>query len=96
MGIKEVFSLARVPSILMLGVVYVTYVLIGGLIFWKLEGNLGRKDVSLLLLNKQMLLTKYTCLDQDGLETLVQVRHRNPELLVPYNSILCLFVVKLQ
>ncbi|XP_026210680.1 potassium channel subfamily K member 17 [Anabas testudineus] len=73
MGIKEVFSLARVPSILMLGVVYVTYVLIGGLIFWKLEGNLGRKDVSLLLLNKQMLLTKYTCLDQDGLETLVQL-----------------------
>lgn len=87
MGIKEVFSLARVPSILMLGLVYVAYVLIGGVIFWKLEGNLGRKDVSLLLLNKQMLLKKYTCLDQDGLEALVQVRHRNAEHTVSYNRL---------
>lgn len=75
MGIKEVFG--SVPSILMLGLIYVTYVLIGGVIFWKLEGDVGRKDISLLLLKKQMLLTKYTCLDQEGLEALVQVRHRN-------------------
>ncbi|XP_071327413.1 potassium channel subfamily K member 17 [Trachinotus anak] len=73
MGIKEMFSLARVPSILLLGVVYVTYVLIGGVVFWKLEGDLGQKDISLLLLNKKNLLMKYTCLNQEGLEAVAQV-----------------------
>lgn len=69
--------LARVPSILMLGVVYVAYVLIGGVVFWELEGDLGKKDISLLLLNKKKLLATYTCLNQEGLETVAQVRHRN-------------------
>uniref|UniRef100_A0A3B3UDD9 Potassium channel, subfamily K, member 17 n=1 Tax=Poecilia latipinna TaxID=48699 RepID=A0A3B3UDD9_9TELE len=62
------FNLARVPSILMLGLIYVAYVLVGGVIFWKLEGDLGRKDLSLLLLNKQRLLMTYSCLNQEGLE----------------------------
>uniref|UniRef100_A0A3Q2EIT0 Potassium channel subfamily K member 17-like n=1 Tax=Cyprinodon variegatus TaxID=28743 RepID=A0A3Q2EIT0_CYPVA len=44
MGGKEMLNLARVPSILMLGMVYVAYVLIGGVIFWELEGELGKKD----------------------------------------------------
>lgn len=70
-------NLARVPSILMLGVVYVTYVLIGGVVFWKLEGDLGQKDISRLLLNKEKLLTTYTCLNQDGLVAVAQVRHRD-------------------
>ncbi|XP_036928440.1 potassium channel subfamily K member 17-like [Acanthopagrus latus] len=73
MEIKEIFNLARVPSILMLGVVYVAYVLIGGVVFWKLEGDLGKKDISLLLLNKKSLLTTYTCLNQEGLEAVAQV-----------------------
>ncbi|XP_059209542.1 uncharacterized protein kcnk17 [Centropristis striata] len=73
MGIKEMFNLARVPSILMLGVVYVTYVLIGGVIFWKLEGELGKKDISILMQNKNRLLTTYTCLNQEGLEAVAQV-----------------------
>ncbi|XP_073323297.1 potassium channel subfamily K member 17 [Pagrus major] len=73
MEIKEIFNLARVPSILMLGVVYVAYVLIGGVVFWKLEGDLGKKDISLLLLNKKKLLTTYTCLNQEGLEAVAQV-----------------------
>lgn len=77
MGIKEMFNLARVPSILMVGGVYVAYVLIGGVVFWKLEGDLGRKDISILLLNKNELLTRYTCLNQEGLEAVAQVRHRN-------------------
>lgn len=68
--------MARVPSILLLGLVYVTYVLLGGVIFWKLEGDLGQMDVKQLLLKKQMLLSNYTCLDQEGLEALIQVRHR--------------------
>ncbi|KAG7225217.1 hypothetical protein INR49_014776 [Caranx melampygus] len=75
MGIKEVFNLAWVPSILMLGVIYVTYVLIGGVVFWKLEGDLGQKDISLLLLNKKRLLMKYTCLNQEGLEAVAEVIH---------------------
>lgn len=81
MGIKEVFNLARVPSILMLGLLYLAYVLIGGVIFWKLEGDLGRMDISLLRMRKQKLLTTYTCMDQDGLEAIVQVRqpHRTIE-----------------
>lgn len=70
-------SLARVPSILVLGVVYVTYVLIGGVIFWKLEGDLGQKDIGRLLTSKKNLLTTYTCLNQDGLEAVAQVRRRN-------------------
>ncbi|XP_076605139.1 potassium channel subfamily K member 17-like [Chaetodon auriga] len=73
MEIKEMLNLARVPSILMLGVVYVAYVLIGGVVFWKLEGDLGQKDISLLLLNKKKLLTAYTCLNQEGLEAVAQV-----------------------
>ncbi|XP_075963126.1 potassium channel subfamily K member 17-like [Anarhichas minor] len=73
MRIKEMFNLAWVPSILMLGVVYVTYVLIGGVVFWKLEGDLGQKDIGLLLLNKKTLLTRYSCLNQEGLEAVAQV-----------------------
>ncbi|KAF7649942.1 hypothetical protein LDENG_00133730 [Lucifuga dentata] len=73
MGIKEMLNLARVPSILMLGGVYVAYVLVGGVIFWKLEGDLGQKDIGHLLLNKQQLLMAYTCLNQDGLDAVAQV-----------------------
>ncbi|XP_061699167.1 potassium channel subfamily K member 17 [Syngnathoides biaculeatus] len=73
MGMKEMFNLARVPSILLLGLLYVAYVLIGGVLFWKLEGDLGEKDISDLLMNKRKLLSTYTCLDQEGLEEVAQV-----------------------
>ncbi|CAN9502012.1 unnamed protein product [Ophioblennius macclurei] len=73
MGLKELLNLGRVPSILVLGVVYVIYVLIGGVIFWKLEGELGQKDLGQLLMNKKRLLTKYSCLNQEGLEAVAQV-----------------------
>ncbi|XP_078134293.1 potassium channel, subfamily K, member 16-like [Sander vitreus] len=73
MGIKEMLNLARVPSILMLGVVYVAYVLIGGVVFWKLEGDLGQKDISVLLLTKEQVLNTYKCLNQEGLESVAQV-----------------------
>lgn len=85
MEIKEIFNLARVPSILMLGVVYVAYVLIGGVVFWRLEGDLGKKDISLLLLNKKSLLTKYTCLNQEGLEAVAQVKNWNIRSSIKYN-----------
>ncbi|XP_076026679.1 potassium channel subfamily K member 17-like [Genypterus blacodes] len=73
MGITEILNLARVPSILLLGAVYMAYVLAGGLIFWKLEGEMGKKDISRLLQNKQQLLVDYTCLNQKGLEAVAQV-----------------------
>ena len=73
MSLKEV-CLSRVPSILVLGLVYVTYVLIGGVVFWKLEGGHGQKDMGLLLQSKERLLTTYTCLNQEGLEAVAQVR----------------------
>ncbi|XP_028293928.1 potassium channel subfamily K member 17-like [Gouania willdenowi] len=73
MGIKEVLNLGRVPSILMLGTVYVIYVLLGGLVFWKVEGDLGKKDISKLLMSKQKLLETYPCLNIQGLEEVAQV-----------------------
>ncbi|XP_061599696.1 potassium channel subfamily K member 17 [Cololabis saira] len=73
MEIKEVLNLARMPSILMLGVVYVAYVLIGGVIFWKLEGELSRTDISQILNNKQRLFKTYTCLNQEGLQDVAQM-----------------------
>lgn len=81
MDIKEMFSLARVPSILMLGVLYVVYVLIGGVVFWKLEGDLVQRDINVLLLNKQRLLRTYTCLNQGGLEEVAQVSSPRSPLL---------------
>lgn len=77
MGVKEKLSLMQIPSILLLGLVYVAYVLIGGVIFWKLEGDLGMKDVRQLLDQKERLLNKYPCLNQAGLEAIAQVRNRN-------------------
>ncbi|XP_028251861.1 potassium channel subfamily K member 17-like [Parambassis ranga] len=73
MEIKEMLNLARVPSILLLGVVYVAYVLIGGVVFWKLEGDLEQQDISRVLVKKQRLLVTYPCLNQEGLEAVAQV-----------------------
>lgn len=74
MDVKEILNLAWIPSILLLGIIYVAYVLIGGLVFWSLEGDRGQKDISLLLLNRNRLLKTYTCLNQEGLEDVAQVR----------------------
>lgn len=89
MEIKEVFSLARVPSILMLGLLYVVYVLIGGVVFWKLEGDLVQRDINVLLLNKQRLLTTYTCLNQGGLEEVAQVSSPRSPLLSTSSKCCC-------
>uniref|UniRef100_A0A3P8UCA6 Potassium channel, subfamily K, member 17 n=1 Tax=Cynoglossus semilaevis TaxID=244447 RepID=A0A3P8UCA6_CYNSE len=75
MKIKEMLNLAHVPSILMLGAVYVAYVLIGGVVFWRLEGDLVNQKISRVLQRKNNLLMEYTCLDQEGLEVVAQVVH---------------------
>lgn len=80
MGVKEKLSVMQIPSILLLGFVYVAYVLIGGVVFWKLEGDLGMKDVSYLRENKERLLSTYPCLNQAGLEAVAQVRNKNVEM----------------
>lgn len=74
MDVREMLHLARIPSILLLGVIYMAYVLIGGLVFWSLEGDLGQKDIRLLLQSRNRLLKTYTCLNQEGLEDVAQVR----------------------
>ncbi|CAL8271734.1 unnamed protein product [Merluccius merluccius] len=73
MGLIQIFNLARVPSILMLGAVYGAYVLVGGVIFWKLEGDLGREDISAILARKQQVLQTYKCLNSDGIDAVIEV-----------------------
>ncbi|CAL1574631.1 unnamed protein product [Knipowitschia caucasica] len=73
MGFKEIFNLARMPSILLLGAVYVAYVLIGGVIFWKLEGELGRRDIRHIIEREQRLLQKFHCLNQESLQEVAEV-----------------------
>lgn len=64
----------RLPSLLLLGVVYVAYVLIGGAVFWKLEGQLEEQNQIELRAQKSRLFQKFTCLDNKALEELSQVR----------------------
>ncbi|XP_058471623.1 potassium channel subfamily K member 17 [Solea solea] len=75
MKIKEMLSLVQVPSILILGLVYVAYVLIGGVVFWKLEGEHGQADISQVMIRRRNLLMTYTCLNQEGLDEMVQIVH---------------------
>lgn len=65
--------LVRPPSILLVGLLYVAYVLVGGVVFWQLEGHLVQQHVSVLLHQKQRLLSTYACLDQGALEEVAQV-----------------------
>lgn len=74
MGLLEILNLARVPAILLLGAVYGAYVLIGGVIFWKLEGNLGREDITAILARKQQVLKTYECLNTEGMDAVIEVR----------------------
>ncbi|XP_046874218.1 potassium channel subfamily K member 17 [Hypomesus transpacificus] len=73
MGFFQKCSQAKVPSILILGAVYVAYVLIGGVVFWKLEGRLVQEDISRILEGKIRLLNTFPCLKQEGLETVSAV-----------------------
>ncbi|XP_036398150.1 potassium channel subfamily K member 17 [Megalops cyprinoides] len=64
---------ARLPSVLLLGAVYVVYVLTGGVIFWKLEGNLVQENIIILQEEKNRLLEKLPCLDKESLDSLAEV-----------------------
>lgn len=69
----QFFSKARFPSILFLGVIYVSYVLLGGLVFWKLEGWHVLQQIETLKDERTKLLAKYPCVGQSGLRELAEV-----------------------
>ncbi|KAI4905084.1 hypothetical protein NFI96_016808 [Prochilodus magdalenae] len=66
-------TVARFLSLLLLGVVYVSYVLIGGAIFWKLEGEEVDNQIAALKEKRSALLQVYPCLGQHGLEELAEL-----------------------
>lgn len=68
MGFLQKCTQARVPSILILGALYATYVLVGGVVFWQLEGRLVQEDINRILAEKVRILNTYPCLEQEGLE----------------------------
>ncbi|XP_053700615.1 potassium channel subfamily K member 17 [Synchiropus splendidus] len=76
MTFKASLRRLKVPSILLLGLVYGAYVLIGGVIFWQLEGDLNQRDINRILANKREVLTTYSCLNQNGLEAVAQEEAR--------------------
>ena len=79
MGLVQILDLARVPSILLLGVVYGAYVLVGGVVFWKLEGNLGREDIAAILARKKQVLKTYQCLNSEGMDAVIAVSRPSTE-----------------
>ncbi|TRY54214.1 hypothetical protein DNTS_030477 [Danionella cerebrum] len=66
-------STTHLPSMLFLGIMYLAYVLIGGLIFWKLEGWYVLQQIDILKDKRIKLLEKYPCLGQTGLHELAQL-----------------------
>ncbi|XP_026857267.2 potassium channel subfamily K member 17 [Electrophorus electricus] len=66
-------SVGKLLSVVLLGVVYMAYVLIGGVIFWKLEGDQMESQIALLKEERSILLQKYQCLDQNSLEELAEL-----------------------
>ncbi|KAA0711472.1 Potassium channel subfamily K member 16 2P domain potassium channel [Triplophysa tibetana] len=71
--LSEFLRKARFPSILLLGCLYLAYVLIGGLIFWKLEGGNVIQQIEILKEKRTKLLAKYSCLGQNGLREIAQM-----------------------
>lgn len=60
-------------TLLAMGAVYLTYVLIGGVVFWKLEGDQVRDEIATLQVKKTKILQIYPCLGQAGLEDMADV-----------------------
>ncbi|XP_066512444.1 potassium channel subfamily K member 17-like [Hoplias malabaricus] len=66
-------TLVRFLSLLVLGAVYLSYVLIGGVIFWKLEGEHVEEQIAALKEKRSTLLEVYPCMGQQGLEELAEL-----------------------
>nr|XP_006626425.2 PREDICTED: potassium channel subfamily K member 17-like [Lepisosteus oculatus] len=66
-------ALIKLPSILLLGAIYVAYVMAGGAIFWVLEGNTVQQKMDRLQEEKNEVLRKFACIDQASLDGLAKV-----------------------
>uniref|UniRef100_W5LFX5 Potassium channel, subfamily K, member 17 n=1 Tax=Astyanax mexicanus TaxID=7994 RepID=W5LFX5_ASTMX len=67
-------NLIRFLSLLLLGTVYLSYVLIGGVVFWKLEGEQVESQITILKEKRNTLFQVYPCLSQQGLEELAEIQ----------------------
>ncbi|XP_039605814.1 potassium channel subfamily K member 17-like [Polypterus senegalus] len=63
----------RIPSTVVLTLIYIVYVLAGGAIFWKLEGDVAFKYITEMESKKVEVLSKFTCIDRDSMNGLAQV-----------------------
>ncbi|KAJ8401237.1 hypothetical protein AAFF_G00388190 [Aldrovandia affinis] len=64
---------ARFPSILLLGLVYVVYVLTGGVVFWKLEGGVVEDELRDLREELARLKKDVPCLNEDNIVDVAEV-----------------------
>ncbi|KAL4624255.1 potassium channel subfamily K member 17-like [Arapaima gigas] len=67
------FSSMRLPSLLLMGVVYVAYVLIGGVVFWKLEGSQMKDTIVNIEETRSRLLRNLSCVSQEAFDNLTAV-----------------------
>ncbi|XP_018616715.2 potassium channel subfamily K member 17-like [Scleropages formosus] len=63
----------RLPSILLLGLLYVAYVLFGGFVFWKLEGSQMLDTMTSVEKVRISLMRRLPCVDQEAIDNLSQV-----------------------
>uniref|UniRef100_A0A8C4RJS6 Potassium channel, subfamily K, member 17 n=1 Tax=Erpetoichthys calabaricus TaxID=27687 RepID=A0A8C4RJS6_ERPCA len=63
----------HIPSTVVLTLIYIVYVLAGGAIFWKLEGDVAYKSIAEMESKKVEVLSKFTCIDRDSMNGLAQV-----------------------
>ncbi|XP_061113009.1 potassium channel subfamily K member 16 [Conger conger] len=66
----------RLPSILLLGLLYVVYVLTGGAVFWKLEGPAMEGELRKIREEVVRLRREMPCLNQDNIVGAAEVLHR--------------------
>lgn len=64
----------RLPSILLLGVLYVVYVLTGGAVFWKLEGAPMEEELRKIRMDVARLRRDMPCLNEETIMVVAQVR----------------------
>ncbi|KAI1895158.1 hypothetical protein AGOR_G00103420 [Albula goreensis] len=67
---------AKLPSILLLGLIYVAYVLTGGAIFWKLEGGAVEEELRILRVEVDKLHKRFPCLRGDNIDAVAEILQR--------------------
>uniref|UniRef100_A0A8C9R018 Potassium channel, subfamily K, member 17 n=1 Tax=Scleropages formosus TaxID=113540 RepID=A0A8C9R018_SCLFO len=72
-NLQQRFGSMRLPSILLLGLLYVAYVLFGGFVFWKLEGSQMLDTMTSVEKVRISLMRRLPCVDQEAIDNLSQV-----------------------